>query len=225
MKKWLQNKRKEWHIKQVQIKKIKEKEEDIDKYTQPINLFKYNPLLNPRHNLWATRKIQKHKRIFSAIYYKINGHLRWFKWETRRQLNYKYRLMLFKKRLKKNRNRKKNKKKKIFYFSPKMLLKRKIRKLNRLIRKNNTIWKIKTKIKIKKIKKFEQKFKLKNIFNILKKKKKFFKYKKKIKKDKKKISKEKKRQLLLQKLHIKKLKKLYLTKRWSKNKKEKQKLK
>lgn len=105
---------KKWYIKK------EKKENDIDnKYSQPINRFKYNPLLNPRHNLWAKRKIQKYKRIFSVIKYKMNGYLRWYKWETRRRFNYKYRILLLKKRLKKRqilykkKKAKKSKKKKM----------------------------------------------------------------------------------------------------------------
>jgi hypothetical protein len=104
LKKYFYNKKKEWYIN-------KEKNEiDIDKYAQPLNVFKYNPLLNPRHNLWATRKIQKHKRILSVIKYKMNGYLRWFKWERRRRFNYKYRTLLLKKRLKKRLDMYKKKK-------------------------------------------------------------------------------------------------------------------
>lgn len=143
---WLSKKQKEW---QVNRYKKKENEVDkVDKYIKPINLFIYNPLLNPRHNLWASRKKQKYIKIYSVIKYKMNGYLRWLKFQKIRDKKFKKHLMWLKRKRRKNWFKKKNKKKVILckVETPKVIA---LKKLKKLIKKCIKIWKKKTKIKNK----------------------------------------------------------------------------
>lgn len=197
---WWSKKKKEWNIKKKTIDDKKEIEHTnkyfqaflLDKkYAQPVHTFQYNPALNPKHNLWASRKIQKRTRIFNVIKYKINSYLRWYKWETKRKLQIKKRIIWLKKRKirklrKKVRKAYKKKKFKVYIKLRKKLRKIVIRKLKKRFKKTllRNIRLIKKKkfnfSKLLNFKFYKVKYKPLNSLKLLKKKNKRFLKKKRV---------------------------------------------